>query len=1058
MQDGTSSPVLLPVTIGLLTRAPGTLALLDDAVTGATLPGVVEIDFTQSGSAGPVTTGAILLSGATVAQDVVQGGGALVTLDYTQLTVETLQSGTVVSSHSYAVPTDATVAAPPVTTATATESNVELFLKVPGLSGPETSGKVSGLFDVTGEAFAVTSGGAARPLLVTFDSSLTGSGQLGLFSDMVAGRTLSTVQLYENLAGGAETETIVLSNAVLTSDEVSGDTSTLSFDYTGATVSYGGSGTDGTTVTLPGTSAVPATPDLVPGAVSSSYMSVPGLSGEITNAGGVTNVFAMDAIADGGSGRALSPVTVEIADSSTGALGLLGDAVTGAAISGVVEIYSMQAGNVTTGAILLSGVTVVQDVVEGGGALVTLDYTKITFETLSAVSPKAPPISSATYVVTPTNPLLAAPAPTLSAASPADLLFLSAAGVSGPDTLGTSSGLFEPTGDAFAVTSGGVASPLVVTLSEPLTGPGQVDLLSGLVTGRQYATVQLSEATPSSNGTPFVYETAVLSNAVLVSDEASGGDATLVFDYGSAMVTYTPQTASGTSGTAVTVTLPGTAVAPPAATSEPGDTIGATYLHVSGLSGDVTVSGYVNDFAVSASVDGGIVPDGAGGQLDLLPVTVQLSDLSPGAQALLQDAVTGSALPGVVEIDLTRTGTSGTTVNSGVILLSGATVVQDVVEGGGALVTLDYTQLTVETLRAGQLVSSASYAVPQGGTLAAAPAPALSAALPASGDTTLKVTDVNGPVTSGTASGLLDVSGYAFAVTSGGAASPLMVTLSEPLADSGEIDLFNDLVTGHSIATVELDDVSTGSAGTGFVYERVVLSHATVMQDEQADGLTTLTFDYGSASITYTPQNADGSAGTPVSVEIVACYAGATHILTDRGEVPAEDLGIGDIVVTASGERRAIKWVGRRSYGGRFLAANPGVQPIRFSTGSLGGGLPRRDLLVSPDHAMFLDGVLIPARCLVNGSTIVRDRVERVDYFHVELDSHDVLLAEGAPSESFLDDDSRGMFHNAAEYAALYPDAPAPSGFCAPRVESGRQLEAIRQRLVAIADEVIQAA
>ncbi len=188
------------------------------------------------------------------------------------------------------------------------------------------------------------------------------------------------------------------------------------------------------------------------------------------------------------------------------------------------------------------------------------------------------------------------------------------------------------------------------------------------------------------------------------------------------------------------------------------------------------------------------------------------------------------------------------------------------------------------------------------------------------------------------------------------------------------------------------------------------------------------------------------------------CYCPGTLILTANGETPVEDLRIGDNVITASGQHQPIKWLGNRSYAGRFLAANPNVQPIRFRAGSLGSGLPRRDLLVSPDHAMFLDGVLIPARCLVNGSTIVRDRVERVDYFHVELDSHDVLLAEGAPSESFMDDNSRGMFHNAAEYAALYPDALAPSGFCASRVESGRQLEAIRQRLVAIADEVIQAA
>ena len=77
---------------------------------------------------------------------------------------------------------------------------------------------------------------------------------------------------------------------------------------------------------------------------------------------------------------------------------------------------------------------------------------------------------------------------------------------------------------------------------------------------------------------------------------------------------------------------------------------------------------------------------------------------------------------------------------------------------------------------------------------------------------------------------------------------------------------------------------------------------------------------------------------------------------------------------------------------------------------------------------------------------------------HVELDTHDVLLAEGAPSESYLDDDSRGMFHNAHEFAVLYPDAPGSDGFCARRVEQGVELEAIRRRLAVVAGEIAEAA
>ena len=95
---------------------------------------------------------------------------------------------------------------------------------------------------------------------------------------------------------------------------------------------------------------------------------------------------------------------------------------------------------------------------------------------------------------------------------------------------------------------------------------------------------------------------------------------------------------------------------------------------------------------------------------------------------------------------------------------------------------------------------------------------------------------------------------------------------------------------------------------------------------------------------------------------------------------------------------------------------------------------------------MFLQGVLIEARDLVNGVSIVQaERVDKVEYFHIELDSHDVIIAEGALSETFIDDHSRGMFHNAHEYRALYPDvAAAPAHYCAPRLYGGDQVEAAR--------------
>jgi hypothetical protein len=165
--------------------------------------------------------------------------------------------------------------------------------------------------------------------------------------------------------------------------------------------------------------------------------------------------------------------------------------------------------------------------------------------------------------------------------------------------------------------------------------------------------------------------------------------------------------------------------------------------------------------------------------------------------------------------------------------------------------------------------------------------------------------------------------------------------------------------------------------------------------------------------------------------------------------VPVESLAIGDSVVTVSGLARSIKWIGQRSYAGRFTRGQKRILPICITAGALSCGVPRRDLWLSPNHALYIDGVLIEVRDLVNGVSILQaETVGRVDYFHIELDDHELLIAEGAAAESFIDDNDRGLFHNAHEYRQLYPVTPAATQrYCAPRLHEGVEVEDVRIRL-----------
>jgi len=264
------------------------------------------------------------------------------------------------------------------------------------------------------------------------------------------------------------------------------------------------------------------------------------------------------------------------------------------------------------------------------------------------------------------------------------------------------------------------------------------------------------------------------------------------------------------------------------------------------------------------------------------------------------------------------------------------------------------------------------------------------------------------------------------------------VTMDNPPAFTGAISGF----TGRG-DTIDLTGLAfSGTTSVGFNSATDVLT--------VTEGAASATLQLDAESYTGIAWTATQDAGTGTGTDVtIACFCRGTLILTERGEVPVEELAIGDRVVTLSGAARPIKWIGRRSYGGRFAVGQRHILPVCVSTDALADGVPRRDLWVSPNHALYLEGVLIEARDLVNGVSVVQaERVEAVEYFHIELDSHDVIVAEGAAAESFIDDDSRGLFHNAREYRALYPDErTGPARYCAPRRDQDHEVERARAKI-----------
>jgi Hint domain len=201
------------------------------------------------------------------------------------------------------------------------------------------------------------------------------------------------------------------------------------------------------------------------------------------------------------------------------------------------------------------------------------------------------------------------------------------------------------------------------------------------------------------------------------------------------------------------------------------------------------------------------------------------------------------------------------------------------------------------------------------------------------------------------------------------------------------------------------------------------------------------------------PVNASGTvflASEPAS----PCFAAGTRIATNMGEVPVEQLRVGDhIIAHFRHALQRVVWIGCRRVDCRRHARPREAWPVRILAGALGPESPRSDLWLSPEHAVYLRGVLIPVRLLINGSTIAQVELNAVTYYHIELTWHDVLLAEGLAVESYLDTGNRTNFEDGRR-VTLHPDFAWrrwEADGCAPLVVTGPELTMARRGIEEIA-------
>lgn len=255
----------------------------------------------------------------------------------------------------------------------------------------------------------------------------------------------------------------------------------------------------------------------------------------------------------------------------------------------------------------------------------------------------------------------------------------------------------------------------------------------------------------------------------------------------------------------------------------------------------------------------------------------------------------------------------------------------------------------------------------------------------------------------------------------------------------------NDPLVTELTLDVALRNASLGQAGSeGFTVEILdsgggVIATATVLPTSNSFSQFSLPVNFpaaGDYTLRMTEVGPDNSLGAIIdNVELLVCFGGGTRIALHKGRKKARKIKIGDLVRTVSGIK-PVRWVGRRVVTQDEMAQHPKLCPVRIRAGALGNGLPKVDLLVSRQHRMFVNSpiatrmfgrpdVLLPAiRLTALPGIDVQTKLRQIDYVHLLFDAHEIVFAEGAPSES--------LFTGPEAWRALPPNAREEIGLMFP--------------------------